>query len=348
MSKWSLFKENGKSVIRRWENGKYLRLPLKQYQHIRDNDEELKAFVIRLNARFICVEAVTFKHAFISPALVDEYRELLEAQIPTKKNALCQHNYLIKYFLNYFIGELNLADPRQWYAVHKTKWANYLLKEDLSVSTIRKIVQEANRFMEWLGDKRPGEATAIRFKPLSRAKMTSMTAKVKMDESIRYIRPEEWVKIEDKIPENIKAAACLCYYFGLRRSEALGLEPRDVRKEHLRIERQKLKLNEPSVLKGRKNRKTPYWFGITPKKTYELISKVVPMSPDTLGDEWGKFCKKFTLHDLRHTFITRAMSEHKPREVQLAVGHENIATTMRYSHDHRDLGDDLYTPDNVA
>lgn len=344
-SKWSLFQEGSRWVIRRWENGKYKRLPVKQYKYIRDNEDELKAFVHRLNAPLLCKEAVTFKHAFISPLLLEEYKEQLLSQVPSEKNALCQFNYLVRYFLNYFIGQLNLADPRQWYAVHKSKWATYLLEQEHSASTLRKIIQEANRFMEFLADKRPDEVTAIRFKPISRARFRTLAAVRKLKkERDKYLREEDWIALEKKLPANIKSAVSLCYYFGLRRSEALGMQLDDVRKDHLKVERQNLSINSPTVLKGKKNRKAPYWYGDR-ALAYLLIKGIVPMSPDSLGEEWAKLKTGYNLHDLRATFITRGLRDHTAREVQLAVGHENLATTMRYAQDHRDFGDDIWRPD---
>jgi integrase len=349
-SKYSLFKEKGQWVIRRWENGLNKRLPVRQYRHLREDEAELKAFVTRLNAEARTKEAVAFKHAFISPLLLEEYKEQLLAQVPTRKNALCQFKYLNEYFLNYFIGKLNLADPRQWFAVHKSKWATYLLDSKLSASTIRKIVQEANRFMEFLAEKRPDETVAIKFKPLSKARLSTLQAERRLARGHeRYVRPKDWGRIKKAIkaakPE-IRAAVTLCYYLGLRRSEALGLIPTDVRREYVKVERQKLSLyGKPSILKGKKNRKTPYWYA-NPKFVHALIRRLVPMSPDTLGDEFAALETGFHLHDLRATFITNALRDQVvPREVQLAVGHEHLATTMRYARDHRDFGDDIWTPD---
>ena len=56
---------------------------------------------------------------------------------------------------------------------------------------------------------------------------------------------------------------------------------------------------------------------------------------------------KFTydFHALRHTFITKALGAgHTARDVQLAAGHKNIETTMRYAHDHRTMDDEIFTP----
>lgn len=44
----------------------------------------------------------------------------------------------------------------------------------------------------------------------------------------------------------------------------------------------------------------------------------------------------YDFHDLRHSFITRAIREKNSRDVQLAAGHKHLMTTMGYAHDDRD------------
>ncbi len=145
---WSLLKDKNKFVIRKWQNGKFLRLPVKQYKHIREDEKQLKEFVDRLNAPERVKTAVKWKHAFISPELLDEYKEFLMAQIPNQENALTNYHYLISYGLNFFVGRLNIENPIDWFKVHKTLWAKFLTSKDAprSVKTKRTIVQEMNRF----------------------------------------------------------------------------------------------------------------------------------------------------------------------------------------------------------
>ena len=74
------------------------------------------------------------------------------------------------------------------------------------------------------------------------------------------------------------------------------------------------------------------------------------MHPDTLSDRWTELMEQlkltYTLHDLRHTWITKSIRKKKvvPRDVQLAAGHKNIETTMGYLHDDREFDDDIYVP----
>ena len=56
----------------------------------------------------------------------------------------------------------------------------------------------------------------------------------------------------------------------------------------------------------------------------------------------------YKIHDLRHTFITKAVRIHAPRDVQLAVGHKDLRITMGYLRDDRDLSDEEFEPDEAA
>ena len=57
------------------ERQKLERLPIAKYRHFRDNPEEIKKYLLRLNEAGR--ERVTTKHAFISDELQLEYRDLL-------------------------------------------------------------------------------------------------------------------------------------------------------------------------------------------------------------------------------------------------------------------------------
>lgn len=347
--RWCLVKDAGNLSIRRWENGKYKRLPIAQYKRIRDNPEALAELVSRLNYQVDkeerAKETVQFKHAFISPSLIEQYREFLLAQVPTERDAQREFRALIKHTLNYFVGKLSLANPLEWHECHKTKWAEYLKALPLAPATLRGLVQGTNRFAHWLHEKRPSEVPPLKFEPLSKATFKQLEAQYELDGDRierRFVTAEEWDAL--KLPAHIEAAATLCYLYGLRRSEALALEARDVRRGYLSVERQLKAIGKPGVLKGRMFRKTPHWFG-SPERAAALISKLEPIHPDTFGDDFTEATGgAFTLHDLRHTFITRAVRAQNVRDVMLAVGHANIETTMGYLKDDRSLDDEVWRP----
>lgn len=361
--RWSLGKEKWKGkevwVIRRWnpEKGRPERLPLPKYRRIREDPEALAALVERLNAPIKAREAVAFKHAFINEALLTEYHGYLEAQIPSRKGALNEFGYLKKYFLTFFIGELDLISPDDWHAVHETKWAKFLLspKAPKSSKTKRDIINAANRFMRWLCRRRPEELTFKEFIPISKAKFREIEARRELDGEIRerqFITDSDWKRIRSALTPELTPAALLAYMYGLRRAEAIGCIPGDVRKGYLSVERQLLNITpEPSYgpLKGRMTRKVPHWFQ-TPAEAHGWIGalQATRMHPRTLTDRWNALMDQLGLdydfHDLRHTFLTKAIRLHNPRDVQLAAGHKHISTTMSYLHDDRTLADEEWLP----
>lgn len=354
--RWSLYKEAGKWVIRRWYAGKYERMPVSRYKRIREDEPALRELVKRLNAPIDARSRVDFKHAFISPALLDEYLEYLVTQIPTESNARTEFGYLKTYFLNFFIGELNLMSPEEWHAVHETKWARYLLsdKAPASAKAKRDIIIAANRFIKWLNRKRPEDRPVGEFKPISKAKYKAIEAQREIDGEIRdrKIVPEkDFAKIiSHPLAASIRSFIFFGYQYGLRRSETLGVSMEDVKRGHLCVERQLERLGVFAPLKGRQTRRVPHWFA-KPKDAYlnAEAGKKNLIHPRTLSERWTELMQAlgmdYDLHDLRHSFITRAVRLHNIRDVQLAAGHKDIRTTMGYLHDDRDLSDEQYLPE---
>jgi integrase len=351
MVRWGLYRDRGRWVIRRGKE----RLPTAKYHRIRHDELLLREYVDRLNAPLRVKEAVKFKHAFISPALLAEYQEWLEAQIPTKRNAQCEYTYLEEYFLNYFIGQLNLSNPLDWFSVHATKWAKFLLSDvaPKSAKTKRAIVQAANRFMGWLHKKRPEEVPPLVFQPLSRAVYKDIEAARQMRgerKERRAISDVHWKEIRRSLSEEpIRPLVLLGYFYGLRRSECLGVRPEDVRQGHLCVERQLGKLGTYFPPKGRGPRKVPHWFARA-SDAYawaEDLQKAL-MHPDTLTDRWNALMVALDLdydfHDLRHTFITKSVRKHPVADVMYAAGHKDLKTTSRYVHDARPSDDAPFKP----
>lgn len=357
MIRWGLYQDKGKWVIRRGKE----RLPVKRYQTLRGNEDELKKFVIRLNAPIDAKKRVIIKHAFISPEMLDEYKEYLLAQIPSARNALCEFNYLENYFLNFFIGKLNLENPLDWHSVHETKWATYLCSKDVPSSTKSKraIIQAANRFMHWLHRKRPAEVPSLNFTPLSRAKFKEIEARREMQGEVhdrKIINPAHWKIIKREIREtSIAPFVLIAYHYGLRRAEVLGVSPGDTKKGHLVVTRQLSRYNETpkfSPLKGRSSRKVPHWFcNASDVYTWIQDAQNKLMHPDTLTDRWNELMDTLELdydfHDLRHTFITYASRTYKADilAVRDAAGHKDVKTTQKYLHDLPSEDDDIFIPE---
>jgi integrase len=373
---WKIKRENQKGISR-FTVVRYVkfnghestqRLSVRKYKAIRDNPEELQKLCDRLNYDYnkekLAREKVQWKHAFINDALIEEFRELLANQIPSKDKVSTNIYYLKHYFLNFFIQELGLANPKEWYQVHATKWATFLQgsKVPAAASTKRDIIQIANRFLKWLHGKRPDEVPLLILEPLSKSVLKKIDADRKMngeDADRKHVPDDDWKIIKEKLPATLKWFALLAYNYGLRRGEVLGLAPTHVRNSHLLVERQLIKLRpEPTYgpPKNRETRKVPHW-NCKPADAHKWITESAShlCHTDTLSDRWLEFMEKlkaaghitdtYDFHDLRHSFLTKAMSTQSiPKMVMLAAGHKDLKTTTRYSHDDRNLDDDVFDP----
>lgn len=353
MRRWGLYKDKNVWVIRRGSE----RLPAKDYQHIRNDEQRLRAYVKTLNAPSRAVEAVEFKHAYISPQCLEDYYNWLMLQIPNQFNARCEYNFLRTHFLNFFVGRLDLHRPEEWLRESETKWATYLTSDEVAPSpkTKRVIVQASNRFVEWMHRRYPEFMPKMYFEPLTKAMWKKLKADWEFNEDHvkrTFIKEEDWKVICRNMVDYLKPFVMLSYHYGLRRSEALGLREDDVKPKHLSIERQLVSSVPPKYapLKGRESRKCPHWFA-SPDEAYDWVvgmTEVKLLTPKAFSNEWRIFMDSlgmtYDLHDLRHSFITKAVGKYPSKEVMHAVGHKNIETTMRYTHDDRGFEDTPYKP----
>lgn len=366
---WYLYPENQRGVLRNVikrhvdipdQRPKIERLPVKQYVHFRDDPKQLGLFLERLNAEHTkeqkAINAIKVRLAYLNEEIVIRYEKQRLRDVPSQGRVQTEIFYLRTHFLNYFPAVLNLKDPKEWYAVHKDDWAEYLLSSEVvpdAPATKRDIIQAANRFMAWLHNERPTEVPLLVFKPISKARFKDLTARWKIDPNRKrrtFIKPKDWEQIVKNLTPELFPFAMLGYHYGARRSELLGFRGSDVKKGHLIVERT-LETLKPALTfaptKGGFTRTTPHWFS-NPQQTFRWIEQAIKyrVDADALSQLWKDMVDalgfKYDLHDLRHSFVTRALREGKTsRDVQLAVGHVHNKTTMGYAHDDRDTdGDD--------
>lgn len=124
-----------------------------------------------------------------------------------------------------------------------------------------------------------------------------------------------------------------CLYTGCRRNEALS-----VRREDIDVERKTIHI---------RGTKTDLSDRVIP--LFDTVSKILfalpdsgilfDFKPDYVSGQFKKFCPAHTLHDLRHTFATRALEAEIPiKVVQTWLGHSEISTTADiYSDVSREL-----------
>lgn len=157
--------------------------------------------------------------------------------------------------------------------------------------------------------------------------------KAKRDKGTSLSLEEQAAFIQAIRGDKLEYYYLFCLYSGCRRNEALA-----VRREDIDIERQTIHI---------RGTKTDLSDRVIP--LFDTISKflsALPVSgylfdfkPDYVSRQFKKFCPSHTLHDLRHTFATRALEAEIPiKVVQTWLGHSEISTTADiYSDVSREL-----------
>ena len=345
-------------------------LPYKQYRHIK-KVAEIEQFVEQLNHRHKSAqerarEAYKFSHVFISQEILDKFRDDLVSDAPSRYHGQTLYLALERDGLHWFISKLGLPDPINWKR-HEKQWGHALkseldqikglgktdrleiFKDMVHPDTIKKRVQVMNRFLKYLHGLMPETVPPIILEPISKASMTKYKADYVQNEDYepgQYIEDDHWKIIEQKMDPKILPYAQIGYYFGLRKSECLGLQHDDLYEDCIKVERQLISIQDKpkyGPVKSRKPRNTPYWF-MTPDDLYSIIPKEEEkITSSWYGELFSREMKRLELpygtHDLRRTFITKCFRENKnARDIMLAVGHRDLNTTMRYAMDDRGLG----------
>lgn len=366
-SKWSKLKDKQSSCgyrVRRYRtnlNGKieWETYPTKQYADF--SLDELDKLINRLNASHISAENLAkerykFDHAYVNPVVMEKYTAELESCMD-RPGVIAALNWLNVYVFNFFILQQKVSDPSKWHKID-TEWGKWLQqthknkrgkKVKLSIKTILMIVQAANRFLTFLNDKGIyKELDAIRpLKPIGRGKIKTLMAESARPKDQGYIPRETFQNICQENKDNdILPNFKLMYWYGLRISESLGVERESFRVGHLSVSKQGISFKDGRLILGpiktRDSRKVPHWF-VDAKAARDIWLTVKPMHPDTLQKSMNDMLRKYGLesHDCRRTFITNAIKKTDIYQTQLAAGHQDIRTTMKYQRDDRNLEDDV-------
>jgi integrase len=328
-------------------------LPAKDYTGLTTEEKEL--LIKKLNAATTSEkrsrEQFNYETAFISSALIQKFEVELQKTTRSKPYVTAQLMYLRTQVLRFFVGEKKLADPRHW-PDFEAEWGLWLKGQKKSVSSIQRTIVVANKFLDVCSkhiklEKSAGRFPLIILKPFGKAVIKKMR---QLEERPgKFISDSDWAKIESSLSESILPAVQLAYYYGLRKSETLAVDEDCIYEDVLSVSRQLVKLNPLTFesLKTQDARDIPHWF-CSPDKCYEIVSQLKRIHPTTLGhrfaDEMLKLKMDYTIHDCRRTFITRALRIKHHRDVQLAVGHQQLTTTMIYAQDDRNLQRKKFKP----
>ena len=167
---------------------------------------------------------------------------------------------------------------------------------------------------------------------------------------IRYLEKEEIRKFLDNCPPHLKPIATVAVFTGMRKSEILNLQWKNISFEQGIIylldtknnERREVLMNETvkkALIAVPRHPASPYVFCHKSGKPYTNVRK-----------SFGATLKKcgiidFRFHDLRHTFASQlVMMGIDLKTVQELMGHKSIEMTLRYSHlspDHKKKAVDI-------
>ncbi|PWU20751.1 MAG: hypothetical protein C5B49_03775 [Bdellovibrio sp.] len=195
----------------------------------------------------------------------------------------------------------------------------------------------------------PEMTTPRKLEPFGRADYKAID-KQRGNERTKFIKPDVWDKIletvknEKKGDPEIVPNLLLCYSFGFRINETLGLTKDKFFADFVLVDEQGGNVVDNGgdreltrVEVKTTERQVPYW-NMTAKEAWALVKQIKVMHPHTLtkrvNEVLGGFGHKS--HDLRRTFITNAFRSGKHwKDVQRAAGHKDVRTTMAYDQDDR-------------
>ncbi|MGE3682061.1 MAG: tyrosine-type recombinase/integrase [Bdellovibrionales bacterium] len=368
-SQWYVVPEKNKKgeaipKIKRYRkvNGKikWQRYPARHYRG--KKADEIDKLVNQLNATFLtdkknAEERYKFDHAYINQHSIGKFEKHLRKKTTDEGNVRTVLQMLNEYVFEFFVLQHKIPDPSRWHQ-KEDEWGEFLLDRDLSAATIKKVVGTANRFNKFLIEKvYPEMSTPRKLEPVGTSVLDQLELERAKTEKVKtkYITPETFEKMikaamnkktgDPEIIPNMK----LCYAFGFRISETLGLTKDKFLKDNIVVDEQGFKVEEDldgTTSIARKKVKTharrvPYW-NMTAQEAWNLVKEIKVMHPSTLVRRVNKIMGKFghTSHDFRRTFITNSFRKAHWKDVMKAAGHTDVRTTMLYDMDDRNLSEE--------
>ncbi len=331
---------------------KWQRYPAKDYVGLEESDVE--ALLRRLNATYegdrkAAEERYNFDHAYINLSSIAAFERHLTKRATDSSHVKNTVQMLQSYVLEFFVLQHKMPDPSRWH-LKEDAWGEWLGTQALSVATLKKVVSTANRFTKFLVQKvYPEMDTPRALEPIGKARFEAIEKDLARKRKSKYIsqaRLNEILSHAAKTAPAVVPNIKLCYAFGLRISETLGLTKEKFFKGGLLVDEQGSRFAEDGSLARKVTKKAarrvPYW-NMTAKEAWSLVQCITPMHPDTLIRKVNACLEKFghTSHDFRRSFITNSfrVAPHW-KDVMRAAGHTDVRTTMGYDQDDRNISEE--------
>ena len=165
--------------------------------------------------------------------------------------------------------------------------------------------------------------------------------------TVRLLEADEIARFLDEVPDRIKALVYCVVYAGLRYSELLRLQWRDISwktgeltvrsegKEHTKsYKSRRIPMSDALVEALQWHRREfivvgePHVFCSRLRRPYKDIRDMLDHAAERAGIE-----DSVRPHQLRHAFCSHALMQGiDPRTVQKWMGHQKLETTLRYAH----------------
>jgi integrase len=148
------------------------------------------------------------------------------------------------------------------------------------------------------------------------------------NERVRWLAPEEEVKLLSLLPKEVSAFCEILLHTGMRRGELLSLTQDNVDGDYIRL--WKTKTGKPRSVPMSERAKELVKQHVPFNLPVTVINKAWNQAKQEMGLEHDN---DFVLHTLRHTTATRMLERtNNIAIVQRMLGHSKIQTTMRYAH----------------
>ena len=144
----------------------------------------------------------------------------------------------------------------------------------------------------------------------------------------KCVRPEEWIELVKATPTDDKIARVaflLAYGAGMRVSEVMRCKPEHFREKSIFIPESKYGVER--IVPLPKGWKKDFLKVLPIKKSKRTVQRKF-----TIYSRKAKLNPDYSIHSLRHGFATRNLESGVPiNQVQLMMGHSNLATTSIYT-----------------